>query len=72
MTPMVAGQNTSPSPIKKVIFHRGWTQTNTHGKNLTENSFFVQNCQEPGEPQKKTSHFPLYWLVDRDPYNGLI
>ena len=23
------------------------------------------------EPRKKTSYFPFYWLVNRDPYNGL-
>ena len=22
--------------------------------------------------QKKPSYFPLYWLVNRDPYNGLL
>ena len=21
--------------------------------------------------EKKTSYFPLYWLINRDPYNGL-
>ena len=24
------------------------------------------------EPRKKPSHFPLYWLFNRDPYNGLL
>ena len=24
------------------------------------------------EPRKKTSYFPLYWLVNRDPYSGLL
>ena len=24
------------------------------------------------EPRKKNSYFPLYWLVNRDPYNGLL
>ena len=24
------------------------------------------------EPRKKASYFPLYWLVNRDPYNGLL
>ena len=24
------------------------------------------------EPRKKTSYFPLYWLVNRDPYNSLL
>ena len=24
------------------------------------------------EPRKKPSYFPLYWLVDRDPYNSLL
>ena len=22
--------------------------------------------------EKKTSYFPLYWMVNRDPYNGLL
>ena len=26
----------------------------------------------PIEPRKKPSYFPLYWLVNRDPYNGLL
>ena len=24
------------------------------------------------EPRKKPSYFPLYWMVNRDPYNGLL
>ena len=24
------------------------------------------------EPRKKPSYFPLYWMVIRDPYNGLL
>ena len=24
--------------------------------------------KNPGEPRKKTSYFPLYWMVNRDPY----
>ena len=24
------------------------------------------------EPRKKPSDFPLYWLFNRDPYNGLL
>ena len=24
------------------------------------------------EPRKKPSYFPLYWLVNRDPYNDLL
>ena len=24
------------------------------------------------EPRKKPSYFPLYWLVNRDPHNGLL
>ena len=34
--------------------------------------FLLQNVK-PNEPRKKkTSYFPLYWLVNRDPYNGLL
>ncbi len=28
-------------------------------------------CQNPNEPRKKPSYFPLYWLLNRDPYNSL-
>ena len=38
-----------------------------------------QNCNIPEqywimscEPRKKPSYFPLYWLVNRDPYNGVL
>ena len=24
------------------------------------------------EPRKKPAYFPLYWLFNRDPYNGLL
>ena len=24
------------------------------------------------EPRKKPSYFPLYWMVNRDPYNGFL
>ena len=24
------------------------------------------------DPRKKPSYFPLYWLVNRGPYNGLL
>ncbi len=24
------------------------------------------------EPRKKTAHFPVYWLFNKDPYNGLL
>ena len=30
------------------------------------------NPEAPHVPRKKTSYFPLYWVVDRDPYNGLL
>ena len=28
--------------------------------------------EEPSEPRKKPSYFPLYWLFNRDPYSGLL
>ena len=28
--------------------------------------------QKTIEPRKKPSYFPLYWMVNRDPYNGLL
>ena len=28
--------------------------------------------ETPVEPRKKPSYFPLYWLFDRDPYNGVL
>ena len=27
---------------------------------------------ETNEPRKKPSYFPFYWMVNRDPYNGLL
>ncbi len=30
------------------------------------------SASSPNEPRKKTSYFPLYWLVNRDPYIGLL
>ena len=31
-----------------------------------------QNICKTNEPRKKPSYFQLYWLVNRDPYNGLL
>ena len=30
-----------------------------------------EKCSPTFEPRKKPSYFPLYWMVNRDPYNGL-
>ncbi len=32
----------------------------------------IGELPSPNEPRKKPSYFPLYWLVNRDPYNGLL
>ena len=36
------------------------------GHILNRNPFFSYG------PRKKPSYFPLYWLFNRDPYNGLL
>ncbi len=33
---------------------------------------FPQETHGTNEPRKKPSYFPLYWMVNRDPYNGLL
>ena len=38
--------------------------------NVAPNSHSFQI--KTSEPRKKPSYFPLYWLVNRDPYNGLL
>ena len=30
------------------------------------------DAAQESEPRKKPSYRPLYWLVNRDPYNGLL
>ena len=32
----------------------------------------IRPAIKPSEPRKKPSYFPLYWFVNRDPYNGLL
>ena len=32
----------------------------------------IKHCLKPTEPRKKPSYFPLYWMVNRDRYNGLL
>ena len=32
----------------------------------------LKHHKKTGEPRKKASYFPLYWLVNRDPYNGVV
>ena len=40
---------------------RGFQDSDSHHRKCDAN-----------EPRKKTNYFPLYWLVNRDPYNGLL
>ena len=49
------------------------------GGRFTWNDEQTSRCQAVDFPilalentEKKTSYFPLYWLVNRDPYNGLL
>ena len=35
-------------------------------------SVVVVSMSSLSEPRKKPSYFPLYWLVNRDPHNGLL
>ncbi len=32
----------------------------------------LRNMEYSVEPREKPSYFPLYWLVNRDPNNGLL
>ena len=53
-------------PLKGLVYGYFWT------KNLRFTKLQQQTIQ-PHEPQKKTSYFPVYWLVNsRDPYIGLL
>ena len=36
------------------------------------NTSEIRNSTYAPEPRKKPSYFPLYWLVNRDPYIGLL
>ena len=52
-------------------------QKNGRGINPTEVVLWFCGLSDldpkfPYEPRKKPSYFPLYWLVNRDPYNGLL
>ena len=37
-----------------------------------ESPCLVCQSSRTSEPRKKPSYFPLYWLLNRDPYNGLL
>ena len=39
---------------------------------FTQMCLFSYLLEFSGEPRKKPSYFPLYWLVNRDPVNGLL
>ena len=57
---------------KTFKIHSWWRVTIYFG---TTTAFVVTRIVLTGtqlEPQKKTSYFPLYWMVKRDPYNGLL
>ena len=41
-------------------------------KKTPETSTVLLKAPKTNEPRKKPSYFPLYWLVNRDPYNGLL
>ncbi len=56
------------------FFSAGWnTDHDWRWTFLLENGyFFIAMYRKPNEPRKKPSYFPLYWMVNRDPYNGLL
>ena len=46
-----------------------------HDQVMLDRSFGCQthtSNNATSEPRKKSSYFPLYWLVNGDPYNGLL
>ena len=45
--------------------------TSLKGKIIFQTNHFEVQTREPRK-KKKTYYFPLYWLVNRDPYNGLL
>ena len=57
----------------------GWNTIFLPGFGLFSGAFAVSfregilsSSSIQGEPRKKPSYFPLYWMVNRDPYNGLL
>ena len=54
-----------------------WTNITNWNDIPIFNRKFIDSFRGPhvpatSEPRKKPSYFPLYWLVNRDPYNGLL
>ncbi len=49
--------------------HSEAKEAQIHGEN--EGVFFPVFCNNNWATKKKTSYFPLNWLVNRDPYSGL-
>ncbi len=45
----------------KFLFHQSWWKMFNHFGNVKKH-----------EPRKKPSYFPIYWMVNRDPYSGLL
>ena len=71
---------------KRCLFLGGPWHSQSHKKKVTRLRFTHYYCYPTWhdrfyshlftpyyihEPRKKPSYFPLYWLVNRDPYNGL-
>ena len=69
------------SHLKETLKHSSnahkerWKPSRDHLPNETSTARNMMNNLElrilPSH-KKKTSYFPLYWLVNRDPYNGLL
>ena len=53
---------------KKQLRSRSAACLSFHAIKTTTGNFWTGGAIEP---RKKPSYFPLYWLVNRDPYNGL-
>ena len=49
------------------------SQESSHQYSEKVIQFAIANGTYPSEPRKKkkNSYFPLYWLFNKDPYNGL-
>ena len=57
------------------LHHGRWTNISSmKSHELNQLELVGKNKLEPNlsEPRKKPSYFPVYWLFNRDPYNGLL
>ena len=52
--------------MEEILHHLGGLEKNPEMMEI------MDELPTSSEQRKKPSYFPLYWLVNRDPYNGLL